>query len=232
MPPSFRSFTLIAPTLGSFTLHGRLGNSGGAQKLENHLVLSSSDLGRAYLADGWATEFVRQLLERRVIVFLGYSANDPPIRFLLQGLASSSSLKPKGLFAFDRGEELEVRSRWDQLGVEGIAFSTYDQLWETIERWSARARDPERWSNDTIELAAQGPKALRPFQRGQVASMLSMPQGARAFSVADPPPPAEWLCVLDRNARYAPPIRIQVTGSRATRSVWIGRRSGASPGGN
>ena len=46
-------------------------------------VLSSSEFGRAYLADGWATRFFKDIVSRYVVVFVGYSADDPPVQYLL-----------------------------------------------------------------------------------------------------------------------------------------------------
>jgi hypothetical protein len=34
---------------------------------------SSADFGRAYLAEGWATQFIRAVLGRNKLVFLGYA---------------------------------------------------------------------------------------------------------------------------------------------------------------
>ena len=64
---------------GLVYLHGRMPTrpTDGTRRLG--FVLSSADFGRAYLADGWATRFVRELLQRYVIVLLGYSATDPPV---------------------------------------------------------------------------------------------------------------------------------------------------------
>jgi hypothetical protein len=49
-------------------------------------VLSSSEFGRAYLSDGWATQFVRDILGLYVVVFVGYTADDPPVQYLLEAL--------------------------------------------------------------------------------------------------------------------------------------------------
>jgi hypothetical protein len=42
------------------------------------LVLSSPEFGRAYLAEGWATDFIRAAIRSYLIVFVGYAADDPP----------------------------------------------------------------------------------------------------------------------------------------------------------
>lgn len=39
-----------------------------------------SEFGRAYLAESWATEFIRAAIERYRIVFVGYTADDPPVQ--------------------------------------------------------------------------------------------------------------------------------------------------------
>jgi len=49
-------------------------------------ILSSSEFGRAYLSDGWATQFFREIIDRYVVVFVGYTADDPPVRYLLEAL--------------------------------------------------------------------------------------------------------------------------------------------------
>ena len=199
--PSLPNLHTDALHTGVVYLHGRLSKSSDNRR--NPLLLSSRDLGRAYLADGWATTFVRQLMERKVIVFLGYSAGDPPIRYLLEGLSDSSSLRPRPIFAFDRGTEDEVKARWEPLGVEGIAFPTFEGLWETLEVWSTQAASNDAWVQNVIALSQQQPEDLQPFQRGQVAALVSTVAGATKFANAEPPPPAEWLCVFDRHRRYA-----------------------------
>lgn len=49
-------------------------------------VLSSSQFGRAYLSDGWATAFFKEIIARYIVVFVGYSADDPPVQYLLEAL--------------------------------------------------------------------------------------------------------------------------------------------------
>ena len=55
--------------------------------------LSSSEFGRAYLSDGWATQFIRSVLDRYFVVFLGYTADDPPVLYLLEALNRSLALE-------------------------------------------------------------------------------------------------------------------------------------------
>lgn len=190
---------------GVVYLHGRLPTTSDQRRIPA-MVLGSSDFGRAYLADGWATTFIRQLLERRVVVLLGYSANDPPVRYLLEGLHASTSVRTQRIYAFDRGEDSEVRARWTEgLGVEAMPFREFPDLWKTLELWAARADDPDAWRGRVVLLAQTSPRDLQPFERGQVATLVATADGAKAFAEADPPPTSEWLCVFDKYARFGKP---------------------------
>lgn len=86
---------------GVIHLHGRatVGYDGAE---EDGFVLSSSEFGRAYLSDGWATNFFREILDRYVVVFVGYTADDPPVQYLLEGLNKKGS-KLNGVYAFQAG---------------------------------------------------------------------------------------------------------------------------------
>ncbi|MGF0537295.1 SIR2 family protein [Agrobacterium sp. ES01] len=207
LPPMLPVMTGDSLHSGVVYLHGRLGSARHTEGPSSPLVLGSGDFGRAYLADGWATAFFRQLLERKTVVLLGYSAGDPPIRYLLEGLNSSTSARLQPIYAFDRGEENEVSSKWRELGVSGIPFTEFQDLWGTLEVWAERADDPDGWRAKTLSMAQSSPRALKAYQRGQIAALAATPEGARGFAEADPPPCAEWLCVLDRNIRYSQPFR-------------------------
>nr|WP_275041284.1 SIR2 family protein [Luteibacter sp. 9133] len=45
----------------------------------DEFVLSSAEFGHAYLSDGRATRYLQLLVQRFIIVFVGYSADDPTV---------------------------------------------------------------------------------------------------------------------------------------------------------
>jgi hypothetical protein len=204
-------------SVGSFEglvyLHGRTWTPGGSSRGRGkELILSSADFGRAYLADGWATRFVRELLESYFIVLVGYSASDPPVRYLLEGLQSRRGSEASTIYAFDQGDFDAVVDRWRSLGVQALPYPAppdrqHAALWNTLSAWAARADDPDEWRRSIVALAQRSPSQLEPFQRGQVAAVVRTSEGAADFANANPPPSAEWLCVLDRSIRYAQPQR-------------------------
>lgn len=196
-PPAFPDIGLGIPMHGVTYLHGRLfSEDEGAHSY----VLSSSDFGRAYLSEAWATNFMRSLLDLYTVVLVGYQAEDPPIKYLLQGLNHDGAFDRSRLFAFDKGGQEEVEAKWLDRGVTAIPFDDFSDLWQSLEAWAERADDPRAWRAGVVEMAKGGPRSLADYQRGQVVHLLQSAAGARLFAKADPRPPAEWLCVFD--ARY------------------------------
>ena len=202
-PPMYPDLRHVPPT-GITYLHGRLADR---ESDTHNYILSSADLGRAYLAEGWATKFVRDLLQRYSVVLLGYRAEDPPVSYLLQGLESVGRQTPKRLFAFDIGDPEDVDAKWKDRGVNAIPYGNNHQaLWETLEAWAKRADDPAAWRNAVVQKSSgHGPRKLKAHERGMVAHLVRSTAGAKQFANAGPPPPAEWLCVFDVACRYAKP---------------------------
>jgi hypothetical protein len=200
VPPAFPDLNFGSAIEGITYLHGRLVEPAS----ESHpYVLSSADFGRAYLSEGWATNFIRHLLERYTVVLVGYQAEDPPIKYLLQGLNHDGKYDRSKLYAFDRGLPEEIEAKWRDRGVTAIAYSDHRDLWKSMESWADRADGPRRWRSSIIAKCQQDPKDMVPHERGQVAHILRTVQGARLFSEADPAPHPEWVCVLDANVRSA-----------------------------
>ena len=214
VPPMFPNLEHSGVDATGITyLHGRLSDNASDQ---HAFVLSSSDFGRAYLAEAWATNFIRNLLHRYTVVLVGYSAEDPPVKYLLQGLASNRINDETKLYAFDRGTEKEVKAKWKDRGVKTIAYSGVDNdhstLWNTLSCWADRADSATDWQKSVLELAQSDPKILKPHERGMVTHLVSSAVGARDFAKYSPSPPAEWLCVFDVNCRYAMPYKAESYG--------------------
>jgi SIR2-like domain len=194
---------------GIIHLHGRVNEDySGADG--DGFVLSSSEFGRAYLSDGWATQFIRSILERYFVVFVGYTADDPPVQYLPEALNRSLGSR-EGIYAFQSGSTSNAQSRWLHKGVQPIAYEAAENhkaLWDTLAAWAIRAQNPEVWYESTIALARKGPESLLPHERGQVAHVVSTLEGIKRFSASEELPPAEWLCVFDPLIRYAKPGRL------------------------
>jgi hypothetical protein len=173
---------------------------------EEGFVLSSGDFGRAYLADGWAARFIQSLLSRFSIVFVGYSADDPPVQYLLEALKGASHESGR-MYAFQSGESAAAAALWENKGVHAMAYDPsngHEALWSTLEAWAERANDVDGWYDLVLKRAVQGPEALQPYERGQIAHILSSTEGVRRLTqIAGGGIPASWLRVIDPRERYA-----------------------------
>lgn len=191
---------------GVVHLHGRV-DAAYQHASDDEFVISSADFGRAYLSVGWATRFIQQLLSRFQVLFVGYSADDPPMQYLLEGLNLRAGTRNR-LYALQSGEQRSAIALWEHRGVQAIPFDNsngFSPLWDTLRAWAERARDSTTWFETALTRAAHGPKHLAPHERGQVVHILSIGAGARRLASAPEPLRAEWLLVADPAQRYATP---------------------------
>src|SRR5450759_548537 len=84
------------------------------------LVLTDADFGRAYLTRAWATRFLLPMFQEYTVVFVGYSHDDPIMRYLALGLPSRT---PRYAFiGVDKANDPD----WTRLGVETIGYPVQD----------------------------------------------------------------------------------------------------------
>ncbi len=72
---------------GLVYLHGLLPKTEDESAL-NRLVITSGDFGLAYLTERWAARFVTELFRNYLVCFVGYSINDPVLRYMMDALAA------------------------------------------------------------------------------------------------------------------------------------------------
>lgn len=196
--------------VGVTHLHGKV-TADYTGAADDGFVLSSSEFGHAYVSDGWATKFISSLLDKYVVVFVGYTADDPPVHYLLEALNRDAGSKG-GLYTFQAGTSADADARWRQRGVQPIAYDPADNhkaLWDTLAAWASRAQGPEAWYDNTIKMAARGPEALSLHEREQVVHLIETVDGARRFASAAEIAPADWLCVFDPAVRFSMPKRLK-----------------------
>ncbi|MCD6181331.1 MAG: SIR2 family protein, partial [Candidatus Cloacimonetes bacterium] len=194
---------------GLVYLHGRV-NDDYSGSDDGGFILTSSSFGRAYLADGWAKDFLTKVISEYTIVFIGYQADDPPVYYLLEALHDTK----RDMYAFCDGNEYDSIAEWDARGVTPVKFENSDfsfyHLWKTLSLWAERASNKREWINGVMKLAEKDPKGLNPWQRTQVVHLVSKCVGMREFCEHSPSPHPEWLCVFDPRIRYGQPGRLDL----------------------
>jgi len=193
---------------GVVYLHGRLPDSPNQTDLDR-LVISSGDFGLAYLTERWAARFVSELFRNHTVCFVGYSINDPVMRYMMDALAADRLLgeAPISVFAFGnhaRGKESEAQAEWASKNVTPILYRNHNHhalLHQTLHAWAETYRDGVRGKEAIVSSYA----GLRPMgstrQDNFVGRMLwalcdesGLP--AKVLADYDPLPSIEWLPAL------------------------------------
>lgn len=185
-------------------LHGLLAGSGERQT--DSLVLSSGDFGLAYLVEGWAARFVAELFRRYTVCFVGYSVNDPVLRYMADAIAADRGLGESlpELFAFaghDDNSVAEACRHWWDRQVTPIPYASRDEhalLRKTLAAWSQAYR-VGTGAKEAIaaQYAGQDPatSSAQDDFASRVAWALTEPMGlaAKAFAQGNSLPGLGWL---------------------------------------
>ncbi len=213
---------------GLVYLHGLLGAAPTAGELDR-LVVSSGDFGLAYLTERWAARFVSELFRNYTVCFVGYSINDPVLRYMMDALAADRLLGeyPPEMFAFgsySKGKAEQRANEWRAKNVTPILYREYNRhayLHNTLRSWAETYRDGVRGKERiVIECAIARPLASTRQDDfvGRLTWALSDPGGlpARRFAEMDPVPSLDWLEPLsEERYRHADLGRFGI-GSKAT----------------
>ena len=203
---------------GLVYLHGLLSANPTARELDR-LVVSSGDFGLAYLTERWASRFVGELFRNHIVCFVGYSIDDPVLRYMTDALAAGRLLgeSPLEMFAFgsySKGKGEARAGEWKAKNVTPILYREHGRhryrrhqyLHGTLREWANTYRDGVR-GKESIVAAYAGLRPLASTKQddfvGRVLWALSDPSGlpAKRFADLDPVPSLDWLEPL-REDRY------------------------------
>lgn len=106
---------------------------GNVEQEKENLILTDGDFGRAYLTEGWARRFLVDLFSNYTVLFIGYSHNDPVMKYLATGLPPSTRR-----YAFvAQGDNTY---HWEHLGVRPIVYpnkaNNHQALVQAVGRWA------------------------------------------------------------------------------------------------
>lgn len=193
---------------GVVYLHGLLPDKADDSVL-HRLVLTSGDFGLAYLTERWAARFVSELFRNYVVCFVGYSINDPVLRYMMDALAADRMLgeitpQAYALGDCESGQENVKTIEWRAKGVTPILYEVprgshdHSALHRTLAVWADTYRDgilgKERIVMD-YALARPSASTRQDDFVGRMLWALSHESGlpAKRFADFSPAPPIEWL---------------------------------------
>ncbi len=196
---------------GLVYIHGLLDEAPGLKSL-NRLVVSSGDFGRAYLTERWASRFVSELFRNYTVCFVGYSINDPILRYMMDALAADRQLgeATPEMFAFgsySKNKKEGQENEWKAKNVTPILYPetrTHSYLHKTLHLWAETYRDGIRGKERIViesALATPHKSTKQDDFVGRMLWALSASDGlpAKRFADLDPVPSISWLVPLSEN---------------------------------
>lgn len=195
--------------MGRFGLLARSASEKPDDTALNRLVVTSGDFGLAYLIERWAARFVSELFRNYDVCFIGYSINDPVLRYMMDALAADRMLgetTPQA-WAFgdcEDGQERRKTDEWKAKGVTPIFYRVaaddkdHSLLHSTLRNWAETYRDGVSGKEHIVVTHALARPTASTQQDdfvGRVLWALADSTGlpAKRFAEMNPAPPLEWL---------------------------------------
>lgn len=126
---------------GVLHIHGALEKNPARS---SELVLTDQDFGEFYLRRRVVPDFIYDAARLYHLVLVGYSANDPPMRYLLNAVAADGTrfddLKERYTFFGTSTRDSVALEDWKGRGITPIHYDStnnHDALRATLERWAA-----------------------------------------------------------------------------------------------
>ena len=126
---------------GVFHIHGALDRDPART---SDLVVTDQDFGEFYLRRRVVPDFIYDAARLFNLVLVGYSANDPPMRYLLNAVAADGSrfddLKERFTFVGTSDPDPVGLEDWKGRGITPIpydAVNDHSSLLDTLERWAS-----------------------------------------------------------------------------------------------
>lgn len=167
---------------------------GSVEKDCKRLVLTDSDFGRAYLTEGWATNFLKSLFGEYTVLFIGYSHDDPIMHYLSRGLTPRTSR-----FAFTD----EDTEKWSFLNIVPIKYrndNDHQELSDVIESWVQRSAIGAFGHERRIKEIVSSPPPLEPEEADYIKAALKDPIKFKFF--ARYAKSLDWLHWAEKNEAF------------------------------
>lgn len=174
----------------------------GAVTDPDDMVVTLSDISRAYLMEGWALNFLKQMFSEFTVLFVGYSHDDIMMQYLARGMPAQS-IEQQQRFALIP-EEDRLEARWRDWGITPVTFPAgpngrHEYLPATTERLAGFInRGPRQWKQRIQEIADRDLAPTDPEDHDTIIEALKDPlQKLKHFTEVARTP--DWLEWAERN---------------------------------
>lgn len=203
---------------GLVYLHGLLPAEPDDTAALNRLVVTSGDFGLAYLTERWAARFVSELFRNFDVCFVGYSINDPVLRYMMDALAADRrqgevTRQAWALADCKPGQEHRKTIEWEAKGVTPILYHVpsgshdHSALHKSLQVWAQTYRDGVMGKESIVAEYARTRPSDSTQQDDFVGRMLwavsdKSGQPAKRFAEFNPVPSLDWLLEAFSKERF------------------------------
>ena len=200
----------------------------GAVNEPNDMVITLPDISRAYLMEGWALNFLKQMFSEFTVLFVGYSHDDIMMQYLARGMPDQETEQHRRFALIPEDERLEAR--WKGWGIIPVTFPAgpkgrYEYLPAVTEKLAEFiARGPLQWKQMIHEIADRDLAPADPEEHDIVIEALNDPlQKLNYFTeVAHTP---DWLEWAERNFPMEGLFRSgKLNQTELVLSEWVARK--------
>ena len=157
---------------GVVHLHGSI-----AQE-PNRLVATKSDFAEAYMQPLSSTlAFLHRLFTSKTVLFVGYSADDPLMQYVLRAARGRTEL-----FTL---QERPVASKWEELDIEPVAYESHDLLPTVLGEWARRVSATPAQHDEWVSRVVSGCASLEELSdrdESYLSDVVSNPDLVRVFT--------------------------------------------------
>ena len=190
---------------GILHIHGALFEEKGKY---SDIVLTDQDFGQYYLRGRSLPDFIYDAARLYSIVLIGYSANDPPMKYLLSAVAADHNrfpdIKPRYIFFGEETRNEIDLAYWEGRGIKPIYYQVngYDHsiLEKTLEQWVRFARVRNRdgfFKKEMLRITKKRPIKVPEYDKDcfELILDLSPPLFRKALltSIAEDGAHLDWL---------------------------------------
>lgn len=194
---------------GVVHLHGRIPAKPSVDELDQ-LVLSDGDFGQAYLTQGWAARFVAGLFRDYTLCFVGYSIEDPVLRYMTAAHALDGAQKMFAFASYETGKAEPALQAWKDKHVTPILYDDaafHRSLHQTLHIWASVYRDGIRGKERVVARYAHRQPWESTSRNDFVSRMLwalsdKLGLPAKRFADCNPAPSLDWLLEAFSDERY------------------------------
>ncbi len=145
------------------------------------LIFTSGDFGSAYLTERWASRFLTELFRNFTVLFIGYSVNDPVIRYITDAISAE---KKKGSNEFRQpyiiahsvpSKSEQSKQIWESKNIIPILYSgSHKNFHKTLIAWAEHSRDGiNSWLRIIRKEAPKAPSNIQDVSTKRIIDTLN-----------------------------------------------------------